>query len=301
MSPDEIVKQIRSKLVVLREDVARAKSYIINIESGLARDHATNWITQQGIEEFCRINTADEVMVEQLIRAYSLRKAFYQALFELVISGDMILTEPTKNFEPALEFVEGMSQFGGTVWEAQRMDMGFAEPQAFQRISLPEDMPTDPDIFLEGIDCASLHAGIREAIAQALACFRRGLYMPSTAMLAAAMEATWSECGAAVALNLNDAMLTNLFSDAYASISKRVAGLSNTLDRPNGKALLKSAGVSIAKVREAEVWSGVLRDRRNALHWTKAKSFIADHSETATLLMSAPLHMGTLEAIRLQC
>src|SRR5262249_19740495 len=44
-----------------------------------------------------------------------------------------------------------------------------------------------------------------------------------------------------------------------------------------------------------------LRDRRNALHWGKAKSFIADHSETATLLMAAPLHLGTLETIRAAC
>jgi ribosomal protein L19E len=64
---------------------------------------------------------------------------------------------------------------------------------------------------------------------------------------------------------------------------------------------LKSAGQSAARIADAEVWMTALRERRNSLHWGKAKSFIADHSETATLLMAAPLHIGTLECIRTQC
>lgn len=303
MSPEEAPKYIRSNLTVLREDIARAKSYLIKHATGRAENLAGLWLKDQGIEQPGNINTDNEAQIQNIIRAYSLRKAFYQAVFELVASGDIILTEAIAKFEPSLGFTQGGgSSFGmRSFMQSEKYDMGFVEPRSFQKISLPDDMPSDPDIFLDGINCTSLHAGIREAVEQALACFRRGLYMPATAMLAAATEATWSECGVAVATNLGDTKLTNLFSDPYSSISKKVADLSNALEQPNGKALLKSAGSSTAKVREAEVWTGVLRDRRNALHWTKAKSFVADHSETATLLIAAPLHIGTLEAIRLQC
>ena len=41
--------------------------------------------------------------------------------------------------------------------------------------------------------------------------------------------------------------------------------------------------------------------RRNAQHWGKTKSFIADHAETGTLLMGAPQHLKTLETIRASC
>lgn len=303
MTPEEAPKFIRNSLSVLREDIARAKSYLVKHPTGRAENLAGSWLKEQGIEQPGQINTDHDEQIQNIIRAYSLRKAFYQAVFELVASGEIILTEATTKFEPSLGFSQGgSSQFGmRSFTQAEKLDMGFAEPHSFQKISLPDDMPSDPDIFLDGINCASLHPGIREAVEQGLACFRRGLYIPATAMLAAATEASWSECGAAVAAHLSDTKLTNLFSDPYSSISKKVADLSNALEQPNGKALLKSAGSSIAKVREAEVWTGVLRDRRNALHWTKAKSFVADHSETATLLIAAPLHMGTLEAIRLKC
>jgi hypothetical protein len=162
-------------------------------------------------------------------------------------------------------------------------------------------IPADPDIFLEGIDCKSLHAGIREGIEQALACFRRGLYMPAMAMLAAAAEATWIECGLAVATKLGLKKLENTLQDSFLSIRKKVDEIRKALEQPNGKQLVKDAGRTAPDLDNAEQWTTILRDRRNALHWGKAKSFVADHTETGTLMMGAPLHMGTLEAIRAAC
>jgi hypothetical protein len=73
------------------------------------------------------------------------------------------------------------------------------------------------------------------------------------------------------------------------------------LEQPAGRLLLNTAGVTIARVNDAELWTTTLRDRRNALHWGKAKNFVADHSETGILLMAAPMHLGTLETIRMAC
>ena len=112
---------------------------------------------------------------------------------------------------------------------------------------------------------------------------------------------TWTECGVAVAKKLGDANLDAVVSDSFSSISKIVTETRKALEQPAGKILVKDAGQHISKVTEAEVWTNALRDRRNALHWGKAKSFVADHSETGTLLMAAPLHLGTLKAIGAAC
>jgi hypothetical protein len=120
-------------------------------------------------------------------------------------------------------------------------------------------------------------------------------------MLAAAAEAAWIECGVAVAKKLSLGKLQALMEDSYASISKKVAETHKAFEPSAGKTLLKDAGRTIADIANAEVWTTALRDRRNALHWSKDKSFVADHSETGTLLMAAPLHIGTLEAIRSCC
>lgn len=57
-------------------------------------------------------------------------------------------------------------------------------------------------------------------------------------MLAAAAEATWTECEAAVAKNLQDQNLEALFADQYSSISKKVLELRKVLESPNAKPLL---------------------------------------------------------------
>src|SRR5262249_52005530 len=156
----------------------------------------------------------------------------------------------------------------------------------------------DTDVFLQGLGYPNLHPGIREAVTQALACFKRALYMPATAMLAAATEATWTECGTAVANKLAIPKLQATMADPYVGIGKKVLETRKALEQPTAKSLLRAAGQTIGKVNDAEAWTTILREKRNALHWTKAKSFAIEHSDTANLLMAAPLHLGTLEAIR---
>lgn len=298
MFPDDAGKYIDEHILVTREDIARAKAYIVTLPNGNADPICTKWLKDQGLEEPRAINTesADvEEILSAVARAYSLRKAFCQALFELSGCGEVIFTRELSEWRPNLSYNTPRGAGGIEIKTSSPI------PTRFERIALPEGIPSDPDIFLIGIDCQQLQSGIREAVEQALVCFRKGLYMPATAMLAAASEATWTECGIAVAKNLGDAKLDTLFGDQYSSISKKVTELRKALEQATAKPLLKAADQNIAKVNDAEVWTTVLRDRRNALHWGKAKSFIADHSETATLLIAAPLHIATLEAIRIHC
>jgi hypothetical protein len=210
-------------------------------------------------------------------------------------AGELIPSGPPGEWKPVLEYKT--THYAGGI----PLTITCPYPQSFAHPPLISGEPSDPDIFLKGIDCKTLHSGIREAVEQALNCFRRGLYMPATVMLAAAAEATWTECGAAVAKKLANTKLEGIINDQYSSISKKIAELRKALEQANGKSLVKDADQNSAKLNEAEVWMTVLRDRRNALHWGKAQSFIADHAETASLLMAAPLHIGTLEAIRAAC
>lgn len=161
--------------------------------------------------------------------------------------------------------------------------------------------PTDPDLFLQGEDCVALHPGIREAISQSLGCFRRGLYLPAIVMLAAGAEATWIECGTGVAVKLGNTKLQAVVADPFVSLSRKITELRKARESPTGRNLLKAAGSNLAKVTDAEIWTTTLRERRNAVHWAKAQSFIAQHSDASSLLLAAPLHLSTLEAIRRAC
>jgi hypothetical protein len=183
MSPDEASKQILSALAVTREDIARAKNWLMKSRTGRIQELVEEWLNEQKLIVPKEVNTdlpnCGELLVP-IARAYSVRLAFYQAVWELVSMAELIPAEGFTSWEASLAY-RTSNYAGGIALRAVRCSF----PQAIERIPFASAPSTDPDIFLEGVNCKQLHSGILEAIEQALACFRRGLYMPATAMLAA--------------------------------------------------------------------------------------------------------------------
>ncbi|MEQ1829476.1 MAG: hypothetical protein ABL921_26160 [Pirellula sp.] len=298
ISPEQAASQVINELAIRREDIARAKDWIIHFTGTNVSGMVQEWLRQQSIVEVREINTYAEDCGETLsivARAYSVRLAFYHALWELISAGVLVSTASVGTWEAPLCY---RTPHGSGGIPVHQISCPF--PDRIHRLIGEYNWVPDTDVFIKGIDCSSLHLGILEAIDQAISCFRRGLYMPATVMLAAAAEGTWTESGAAIAKSLSDAKLLAIVSDPFSGFAKVVSEVRKTLES-KGKPLLQKAGLTIHQVVDAEIWTTALRERRNALHWGKAKSFSADHSETGTLLMAAPQHLGTLEAIRSVC
>ncbi len=301
----QILKYLQQAIEVKREDVARAKQFVMKQALSSVQGIADRWLAEQKATPPSTLFTSSEEYqpsLESLGKSICLRFALYQAVWELISSGMIVAVGKYATWEPQVNY----DTAGGGYSSSARGGIPLPSitfPYVTEIFRLPgaDRVPADTDIFLHGINCSTLHPGIREAIDQALGCFRRGLYMPATAMLAAAAEATWIECGVKVAAKLANTKLEGIVGDPYASISKKVTDIKKALEAGDAKSLLKLADRSVADVVSAEVWTTALRERRNALHWDKAKSFLADQSETGTLLMSAPQHLGTLETIRAAC
>jgi hypothetical protein len=229
-------------------------------------------------------------------KSYSLRLAFYQALWELISVGALFPSGPAVEWSAnSIDYHTTRSRSG-----IDLRKLTSSHPERIERPYLVPIVSGDVDIFLKGLDVPSLDSGIHEAIEQSLKCFRRGLYFPSTVMLAAATEGAWTEMGMALAKKLPDVKLEATVGDEQIGIARKVSDIKKATEtNPASKQILMTAGKTKYNVEEAVVWTTVLRDRRNALHWGKAKSFVADHSETASLLMAAQLHLATLDALRL--
>lgn len=298
MSPEEAAHRITQAVSVTREDISRAKSFVLQTPNSDTEALARQWLNAQAAvasRDIYLDSPAAEDEIALFSRSCSLRMALYQAVWELISCADLLLSGET------------------TIWTAQatwRTSHGGGGipldhllcpyPRSVRLPPLLNQLAHDVDVFLKDLD-PSLHAGVREAIKQALGCFRRGLYLPSVVMLSAGVEAAWIECGNAVAAKLGDAKLQTTLASQFTSLSKKVSETRKALDTPQGKTLLTAAGLSRPRVDDAEVWTTVLRERRNALHWGKSKSFVADHGDTAGLLLGASTHLATLEAIRNAC
>lgn len=296
MTREEASSKLASALSVTREDVARAKDFILAADERSADALAEEWVRVQvgSIPKDVDVHSASaDDTLDLLAKAYSLRLAFYQAVWELVAACEL-LPSGTDSWQPSVTARDPSGSNG-----LQLDTIGCVFPRVIQRPPLRSNPPTDPDVFLQGAPCAAFHDGIREAVSQSLACFRRGLYLPAIVMLAAGAEATWVECGSAVATKLGNRKLGVVIEDPFASISRKVAEVRKSLEGPASKDLLKAAATSLARIRDAELWTTTLRERRNAVHWGKMQSFVAQHSDASSLLLAAPLHLRTLEAVRM--
>lgn len=300
MRADEASTRIVAAIQVTPEDVARAKDYILASQDRETDVLAVRWLSDQVGKLSTTIivdaaSAPDEC--DRYARAYSLRLAFYQAVWDLVNAG-VLLPAGSSGWSPRLD---ARHAHGGEGVPLESIRCPF--PTQITRPPLTRaDVPqTDLDLFLRGAPSIKLPPGIVEGIRQALVCFQRGLYLPALVMLAAATEATWLECATALSAKLKDRKLQDATTNPYAGFGLLVALMRKALERPDGKLVLKAAGVTLARLTDAAVWTTVLRERRNAVHWGKAASFIAQHSDAGTLIMAAPQHLDTLERIRGAC
>jgi len=296
MTRDEASSELTSAVAVTREDIARAKAFILASNGTETHDLAEEWLLPQvgRVPNEVDIHSAGaEDALAHLARAYSLRLAFYQAVWELVVACEL-LPAGGASWKPG---VSAHEPWGSGGLELDTITCVY--PSVIRRPPLRPSPSTDPDVFLEGAQCVVNHPGIREAVSQSLGCFRRGLYLPAIVMLAAGAEAAWIECGTAIAVKLLDERLREVMNDSVAGFGRKVAEVRKTLERAAGKELLKLAGASLAKVADAALWTTTLRERRNAVHWGKMESFIAQHSDAASLILAAPLHFGTLQAVQM--
>ena len=242
---------------------------------------------------------ADELAA--VARGYSLRMALYRAVWELIATAEVAPMGQATMWEARLAFSTGSSgrYASGAKGAIDVSSIEYPITPLIARLAKFDAPPAPPDIFLQGDVCDTLHHGIRHALEQSLLCFRQSLYMPAAAMLAAAVEATWAECCKAVAERTGSDKLREVAAEYLAGVGKVASETRKALEQADAKGLLKAAGVTTAGVRNAELWTAAVRERRNALHWSKANSFALDHSTVANLLTEAPVHLGTLEKLRL--
>lgn len=263
MHPDQAGKVMAEKIVLTREDVARAKVYVLKETTTNVMDMADRWVEAQGGTTDRTVNTMSPEVQERLDKvsqSFSLRFAFYQAVNELVAIGDLFPAAGLAVCEVRLtnktpHFVDGIA-------------VPLSCPY-YPHVLRPFPMsgpPADVDLLLADAGCGTLHRGIVEAVKQSLGCYRRGFYLPAIAMLAAAAEAEWAECGRAVAAKFTNAKLDALIPDPNVGMGNKVSQVRKSLEHGDAKPLLKAAGVTIHSVNDAELWTTELRERRNALH-----------------------------------
>lgn len=125
-------------------------------------------------------------------------------------------------------------------------------------------------------------------------------------MLGKAVEGAWIELGFSLA-NIVAAADPKFDRDRFDTALKGFDGVPKKIesvvrlftDRQDlFKELSKNSQVSLIMLREAQIWSDVIRDSRNAIHFGVEPRTPNTYEKTSTLLYSAITHLGSIYTLK---
>jgi hypothetical protein len=315
LSVEEARDQIANRVAVTRADIVAAKTYLMNLGSGLIEiePQSVAWAGQVAPAAAATSRSglrmlsldADDVdaQVATVARFLSARLAMCSAAWELVREGIFFAAGPPISRDPGWEHTSrGYS--GGMSWDGQLtllFPSGIQRPRWHQA---PSEI-LDSDLYLQRLQPLALHGDVERALRIALECFRRDLFVPCVAMLGSASEGAWLEMGQRLAASApGDPLAAKLAADLAnrrTSTWGRIDSACRFYERPAGKPLHVKTGVTPARLRQTQQWSDQIRESRNVLHWGVSPSVPNTYEKVAILLMDAVSELDALHRVRNAC
>lgn len=303
MTPPEAERFILDRAGVNRVDVVAAKHFIAKAPDSDTLALAQGFVHQR-LGDLSHTVALDGTLVEETLathaRAIAMRLAVFQATWELVTAALLFPAGPAVGWTPSLGW---STRNGAGGFRLDSIRFNYPEKVVRPVVEAPSAL-SDADLFLGELGLNDINQGIIDAVALAVKCLRFDLYLPALAMLAAAAEGAWIEAGTALAnaATTRDKAVDKALAtirDDLAGIGQKVRAVVDLYSRRDVvRTVRETSGVSDGQLNEAAVWTAVVRDARNALHWNHEEVFRNDYAKTASLVMAAGQALRVLEAIR---
>jgi hypothetical protein len=239
--------------------------------------------------------------IKQVIQYISWCLAFSEAMWALAHNNFLLPLDGTIYAEvPNVSWTTVIQGSGGqsSGWSFPKWKYSFPERLIIARSQLHQhDYLADPDLYLRNLCIDNIHAGVEEALNDAILCFRAELYTPCLAMLAKAVEGAWSELGLALLKSLSEDQQQKLkkhsdtLSSDFSSIAKIIRTVLDLYEKQDLFAeISRKSKVKLEDLRNAVIWADCVRESRNVVHYGNEPALPNDFEKVAALLLGAPAH-----------
>ena len=216
----------------------------------------------------------------------SWRLAVLQAVTELTFSGSLMMEEDLQLWRPVVGYT---SEGYGSSWEFKEFSVAFPlrilKPPSAQ--GQDNQVLSNPDLFLHAVDVPNMPDSVREALEEAVLCFRHELYTVSVVMLGKASEEAWIDVGVALyeALPGDQTKKIKDLTDPQTSIYKVLRTVLKLYEYSALDDIRRASGVR--NLNDALMWSDTVRDSRNVVHAGSTPSTPNTYEKVAALLLGA--------------
>jgi hypothetical protein len=315
MRPEEAEKLFKSSIIVHRQDITLAKDFLLKLprsEKHRFDDLLSRFSRLRGFNPPQRISLRpdlDKSGFTQAIGDLISKFALAEATWGLIHDGILMHSGQVTQLSTQVQWttvVDGSGNSGGWSFDEYTtyVPVNFSFTPS-HRVVTNEEVLTDPDLFImeAGIDGADPE--ISEAVEDSVRCFRNNLYRASAILLGKAMEGAWIELGLAFAkaiptdTDFKVSKFTEMISDD-SPLAKKLDEIKKlyTNRKELVAQILKNAEVRPSDLDQILIWSEVLRDARNAIHFGAKPSIPNSYEKVAVLLLAGAKSLSTLYRIK---
>lgn len=313
-----VEKRIRDNISVNRQKVITAKAFIMNLNDEVidtfnALKHFTS---SQGFPKPIEFVIHHSVDIDEQIRNtseyLSYKRAFLEGLIELIHSNLLFPLDGRLNSPgESIKWTTVVPGQGGTTssWNFGYLTLPVPSQvqKSFSKVSTDFTL-FEPDLYIKNLQVNNADEEVLEALSDSIECFKVGLYRPSLAMLGKAVEGAWIELGISLSkyaisiekeLEKNENMIENL--KGQQGIAKKVDWITNLYIshyKDWFKLIFTKTDIKPFDLREAQNWTNIVRESRNAIHFGVKPSTENNYEKTSIMLLVAVKYFKMFYSIK---
>jgi hypothetical protein len=309
MNPNEAEQFIAAQISVTRQKVTIAKAFAIERPTGDSHSLISAFLTEMDAtmpQEVVIHQSVDPIpTLTKVAESFSWRLAMCEAIWGLIHANIFIPTDFNMvNQVWSVSWTTIVPGSGGTSagWDFSRYRVdvpGHFRLAPSQQIGQEQTL-TDGDLYIRDLGIPSIHPEAEEALRDAVKCFRFELYTPALAMLAKASEGAWYELGIALTRALPAAAKPTAdknareFNDPWVSVAKKIQLVLKLYEHSGLQPVKEHSGVDDNDLKQALVWSDVVRESRNVVHYGVQPPTANTYEKVAAVLIGAIPHLRIL-------
>ena len=306
------VEDLRERVVadveVTNQLVAAAQAFFVQTVAGraktadllaqLLKHHSLDWPAKVTLDS--RSDNAG--VVARLVGALTMQVAGVEAIWRLVHRDQLIAAGTLQNLRTNVGWE---AESHGSGWVFQQYEI----PYPTEVIRAPSqsacEVLCNHDLYIREVGIPGLSEEVERSLREAVQCFASELYTACAAMLGSASEGAWMEFGYSLAgyLSLSDGgalgdALRKRLEDPYASTAKKVSTiLEHYGDGTHCGRLWEKSNVTRKGLQHILIWSDVVRDSRNSIHYGVDPRTPNTREKLAALLLGAIPFFRTLYTV----
>ncbi|MCU5545128.1 hypothetical protein OCB14_26290 [Bacillus cereus] len=312
-----VKRDIEQDITINRQRIIIAKQYIMSQEGVIDTVALLDTFTRsQGYPVPSQVVIHESISIEDQIKQasgyLSWYMAFSTAALELINSCCLIpIGQQTYPIDNSLRitYTTVTTNSGGGMTSAWSFnDYMIPIPIRIRKTLIPQEEQVftlfDTDLFISNLDIGNAHNDVVEALHDTINCFKRELYRPSLTMLGKAVEGAWIELGISLIdyaisiqkdVDRNSQLKEKLMGpDSFAFKVEKVIDLYTSHYRDWFNQIRIETNIQPPSLRSIKVWTDIVRESRNAIHFGATVNSENNYEKTSMLLLASVSHFKTL-------